>query len=86
MKFTIAIIASLLAVVGNVPYLRDIIRKRVQPHPYTGLVWTIVSCIIYFGQLAKGAGLSRAQEMQASIIDTRLRELLAKRREQSLQH
>ena len=37
-------------------------------------------------QLAKGAGLTRAQEMQASIIDTRLRELLAKRREQSLQH
>jgi len=37
-------------------------------------------------QLAKGVGLSRAQEMQASIIDTRLRELLAKRREQSLQH
>jgi hypothetical protein len=57
MKETIAIIAALLAIVGNVPYLRDIIRKMVEPHPYTWLVWSIVSCIIFFGQVAKGAGI-----------------------------
>jgi len=57
MKITIAIIAALLAIVGNVPYLRDIIKGRVQPHPYTWLVWSLVSCIIFFGQLAKGAGI-----------------------------
>lgn len=57
MKETIAIIAALLAIVGNVPYLRDIIKKRVQPHPYTWLVWSIVSCIVFFGQVAKGAGV-----------------------------
>jgi uncharacterized membrane protein len=57
MKITIAIIAALLAIVGNVPYLRDIIKGRVQPHPYTWLVWSLVSCIIFFGQLAKGAGV-----------------------------
>ena len=68
MKFTIAIIASLLAVVGNVPYLRDIIRKRVQPHPYTWLVWTIVSCIIFFGQLAKGAGIGAIPTAASEIF------------------
>lgn len=57
MKITIAIIAALLAIVGNVPYLRDIMKGRVQPHPYTWLVWSLVSCIIFFGQLAKGAGV-----------------------------
>lgn len=57
MKITIAVIASLLAIVGNVPYLRDIIKGRVQPHPYTWLVWSLVSCIIFFGQIAKGAGI-----------------------------
>jgi predicted Zn-dependent protease len=36
-------------------------------------------------QLAQGTGLTRAQEMEASIIDTRLRELLAARREQALE-
>ena len=57
MKTTIAIIAAALAIVGNIPYLRDIIKGRVKPHPYTWLVWSIVSCIIFFGQLAKGAGI-----------------------------
>lgn len=57
MKETIAIIAALLAIVGNVPYLIDVIKKRVQPHPYTWFIWTIVSCVIFFGQVAKGAGI-----------------------------
>ncbi len=57
MKETVAIIASILAIFGNVPYLRDIIRRKIQPHPYTWLVWSIVSCIIFFGQVAKGAGI-----------------------------
>lgn len=57
MKEIVAYIAVLLAIVGNLPYLRDIIKKRVQPHPYTWLVWSIVSCIIFFGQVAKGAGI-----------------------------
>lgn len=57
MKETIAIIAAVIAVVGNVPYLIDIIRKRVQPHPYTWLVWTVVSGVMVFGQIAKGAGI-----------------------------
>ena len=57
MKLTIAIIAALLAVVGNVPYLIDVLKKKVKPHPYTWLVWTIVSGVAFFGQLAKGAGV-----------------------------
>ncbi|MEK7594851.1 MAG: hypothetical protein AAB436_04395 [Patescibacteria group bacterium] len=57
MKETLAIIAALIAVAGNIPYLRDCFTKRVKPHPYTWLVWTIVSGITLFGQLAKGAGI-----------------------------
>lgn len=57
MKEAIAVIAALLAVAGNVPYLRDIFKGRVQPHPYTWLVGALVSGIIFFGQIAKGAGI-----------------------------
>lgn len=57
MKDALAIIAALIAVAGNVPYLRDAFKKRVRPHPYTWLVWTIVSGITFFGQLTKGAGI-----------------------------
>ncbi len=49
--------ASILALVGNIPYLSDVIKGRVKPHPYTWFVWTIVSCVVFFGQLAKGAGI-----------------------------
>ncbi len=68
MKTTIAIIAGLLAIVGNIPYLRDIIRKRVQPHPYTWLVWSIVSCIVFFGQVAKGAGIGALPTAASEIF------------------
>lgn len=54
----LVIVASLLAVAGNIPYLLDVVRGKVKPHPYTWFVWTIVSCVVFFGQLAKGAGLA----------------------------
>ena len=57
MKETIAIIAALLAIVGNVPYLIDVLKRKIEPHAYTWFIWTIVSCVIFFGQLAKGAGI-----------------------------
>lgn len=57
MKFEIAIVAAILAVIGNVPYLVDIIKKKIEPHPYTWLVWSIVSCIVFFGQVSSGAGV-----------------------------
>jgi hypothetical protein len=68
MKEVLAIVASLLAVVGNVPYLRDIIKKKVQPHPYTWLVWSLVSCIIFFGQVAKGAGIGALPTAASEIF------------------
>jgi hypothetical protein len=57
MKLSLAIVASILAIVGNVPYLIDVFKKRVEPHAYTWFIWSIVSCVIFFGQVAKGAGI-----------------------------
>lgn len=57
MKEAFAILASIFAVLGNISYVRDVFKRRVVPHPYTWLVWTIVSGITFFGQLAKGAGI-----------------------------
>ncbi len=68
MKETIAIIASIIAIVGNVPYLWDVIKKRVQPHPYTWLVWTIVSAITFFGQSASGAGIGALPTAASEIF------------------
>lgn len=68
MKLPIALIAATLAIIGNVPYLRDILKKRVQPHPYTWLVWTVVSCIIFFGQLSAGAGVGAIPTAASEIF------------------
>lgn len=57
MKESFAIVASILAIVGNVPYLIDVLKKRIEPHAYTWFIWSIVSCVIFFGQVAKGAGI-----------------------------
>lgn len=67
-KEVIAIIAAVLAIIGNVPYLIDVVKKRVQPHPYTWLVWTIVSCVTFFGALAKGAGIGALPTGAAEIF------------------
>lgn len=57
MKEILAVIAALIVLAGNLPYLLDMLKGRVQPHPYTWLVWSIVSGIIFFGMFAKGAGI-----------------------------
>ncbi len=68
MKELIAIIAALLAIVGNVPYLRDIVNKKIQPHAYTWFVWSIVSMITFFGQVAKGAGIGALPTAASEIF------------------
>lgn len=68
MKLALAIAAALLAIAGNLPYLRDILRGKVKPHPYTWLVWTLVSGIIFFGQVAKGAGVGALPTAASEIF------------------
>jgi hypothetical protein len=68
MKETFAIVAALLAIAGNVPYVIDILKGRVQPHAYTWFVWTVVSGIVFFGQLAKGAGIGAVPTAASEIF------------------
>lgn len=68
MKILLVITASVLAVIGNIPYLLDVVKGRVKPHPYTWFVWTIVSCVVFFGQLAKGAGIAAIPTAASEIF------------------
>lgn len=56
LKIILAVVASIMALTGNIPYFIDVIRHKIQPHPYTWMIWTIVSLVTFFGQLAKGGG------------------------------
>ncbi|TSC86530.1 MAG: hypothetical protein G01um10148_516 [Parcubacteria group bacterium Gr01-1014_8] len=68
MKETVAVIASLLAIAGNIPYVRDVVTRRVEPHAYTWFVWSIVSGVVFFGQLAKGAGVGALPTAASEIF------------------
>lgn len=57
MKILLAIIASVLAIIGNISYLRDTLKGHIKPHPYTWFIWSIVSMTTFFGGIAKGAGI-----------------------------
>jgi hypothetical protein len=57
LKIILAIIASILAIVGNASYLKDVLKGNIKPHPYTWFIWSIVSMTTFFGGLAKGAGI-----------------------------
>ena len=67
-KELLAVVATLFAIIGNVPYLIDVIKQKVKPHPYTWLVWTIVSAVTFFGAVAKGAGVGAIPTGVAEIF------------------
>lgn len=56
MKPYLASLAALIAIVGQLPYLISVIRQEIRPHPYTWLIWSIVSGVTFVGQVTKGAG------------------------------
>ncbi len=58
MKEIIAIIAAILAIFGNISYLKDTFKSAIRPHPYTWFIWSIVSLVNFFGQWQKGAGIA----------------------------
>lgn len=64
----LVVTASVFALVGNIPYLVNVLRKKVQPHPYTWFVWTLVSGIVFFGQVAKGAGIGAVPTFVAEVF------------------
>ena len=68
MKETFAVVAAILAIAGNIPYIIDIVKGRVQPHAYTWFVWTVVSGIVFFGQIASGAGIGALPTAAAEIF------------------
>lgn len=68
MKESLAVIASILAIIGNVPYFIDVLKEKIQPHPYTWFVWSLVSCVVFFGQLSKGAGIGAMPTAFAEVF------------------
>lgn len=48
--------ASIIGFIGYIPYYRDVLRRKTNPHPFTYGIWALLSAITFAAQLAKGAG------------------------------
>lgn len=56
-KYTCGITATVISVIAFFPYLRDIFRKKTQPHSYTWLIWTILQVTGVVAMFNNGAGI-----------------------------
>lgn len=52
-----AFLASILAIIGYFPYIRDIRAGKTKPHMFSWFVWTLMTGIYLFAQLSDGAGI-----------------------------
>ena len=55
-KLILGSIAIIVALVGYVPYFRDIFIGRTKPHVYSWLIWSILMGIGFFGQILNKGG------------------------------
>ncbi|MDO8480830.1 MAG: hypothetical protein Q7S65_03350 [Nanoarchaeota archaeon] len=55
-KVSLAIIASILGVIGYFFYFRDVFRGKTKPHAFSWLLWGLLGSIAFAGQLVGNAG------------------------------
>lgn len=55
-KFLLGVISTAIAVVCFIPYIKDILKRKTEPHTYSWLVWTILQSVGVMAQLKEGAG------------------------------
>ncbi|MEI7745972.1 MAG: hypothetical protein WCJ28_00385 [Actinomycetota bacterium] len=51
------VIASAMAVFGDLSYIRDVLRKLTQPNRVSWLMWGIATLLVAFDQLHQGVGM-----------------------------
>lgn len=68
MNELLILVGVLLAIVGNIPYLYKVVRSEIRPHPYTWLMWSVVSMVTLFAQIQKGAGLAAVPTAAAEVF------------------
>ena len=55
-KIALGVIASIIGFIGYIPYFRDIFNGKTKPHIFSWFAWGISAGIVFFAQIAKGAG------------------------------
>lgn len=56
-KTIISLVAVVLTIIGYIPYLSDIVKRKTTPHIYSWFIWGTVTAIAYALQVSGGAGV-----------------------------
>lgn len=67
-KTLFTIVAVLLAVIGYIPYFRDILRGKTTPHIYTWFIWGFMTLIVFALQKSFGGGVGSWVSLAVVII------------------
>ena len=68
-KVSASVCATAIAIVAYLPYLRDMLRGKCQPHLYTWISIFLVTITIAYIQLIGGAGLGAVPTIIGSVIN-----------------
>jgi hypothetical protein len=55
-KVILGSLAVLIGFVGYVPYIRDVLRGKTNPHVFSWFLWGVMETIAFFAQISKGGG------------------------------
>lgn len=55
-KVVVGSIAAVVAVFNYLPYLIGTIKKTLKPHAFSWIVWTVMTTVTFFAQVADNAG------------------------------
>ena len=70
MRPTIAIVASLLNLIGYVPYIRHIFSGKVRPHRVTWGIWMVLTAVVSVNQIVNGGGYSSMFFVSTTLLVT----------------
>ncbi len=67
-KVVLGVLAVAIGLIGYVPYIRDVLRGRTNPHVFSWFLWALLEGIAFFAQLAKGGGAGTWVTATSAVI------------------
>lgn len=55
-KIILALLATLIGLIGYIPYFRDIFKGTTKPHVFSWFIWSLLTGIAFAAQVVEGAG------------------------------
>jgi len=69
-KNTLGLLASLLGIVGFLPYYWSLYKGKTKPHLFSWIPWAVTSSVAFAGQLVKGAGAGAWPTAVSALLST----------------